>query len=119
MAIRAASRRTARISARAGREDARLSGFPGQSSIHQRGQSGRRREAFDWNCPQHITPRFTGSELEEALMPVRKRMSNLELENETLRARVSKSRGLSSRRERGLQRRQIAKTRTCVHQLPV
>ena len=50
-------------------------------------------EAFDWNCPQHITPRFTGSELEEALMPVRKRMSNLELENETLRARVSKSRG--------------------------
>jgi len=23
-------------------------------------------EAFDWNCPQHITPRFTGSELEEA-----------------------------------------------------
>ena len=23
-------------------------------------------EAFDWNCPQHITPRFTSAELEEA-----------------------------------------------------
>ncbi|MFT7462033.1 MAG: putative pyridoxine 5'-phosphate oxidase superfamily flavin-nucleotide-binding protein [Pseudohongiellaceae bacterium] len=22
-------------------------------------------EAFDWNCPQHITPRFTAAELEE------------------------------------------------------
>ncbi|MBB4507966.1 putative pyridoxine 5'-phosphate oxidase superfamily flavin-nucleotide-binding protein [Rhizobium leguminosarum] len=21
-------------------------------------------EAFDWNCPQHITPRFTQAELE-------------------------------------------------------
>ena len=28
-------------------------------------------EAFDWNCPQHITPRFTPSELEQALAPVR------------------------------------------------
>ena len=23
-------------------------------------------EAFDWNCPQHITPRFTAAELEAA-----------------------------------------------------
>jgi predicted pyridoxine 5'-phosphate oxidase superfamily flavin-nucleotide-binding protein len=23
--------------------------------------------AFDWNCPQHITPRFTAAELEAAL----------------------------------------------------
>jgi predicted pyridoxine 5'-phosphate oxidase superfamily flavin-nucleotide-binding protein len=28
-------------------------------------------EAFDWNCPQHITPRFTQAELEVALVPVR------------------------------------------------
>jgi predicted pyridoxine 5'-phosphate oxidase superfamily flavin-nucleotide-binding protein len=28
-------------------------------------------EAFDWNCPQHITPRFTQAELEAALVPVR------------------------------------------------
>ncbi|MEZ0213189.1 MAG: pyridoxamine 5'-phosphate oxidase family protein [Xanthobacteraceae bacterium] len=28
-------------------------------------------EAFDWNCPQHITRRFTQAELEVALVPVR------------------------------------------------
>ena len=45
-------------------------------------------EAFDWNCPQHITPRFTEGELAEALTPVRERISNLELENKKLRARL-------------------------------
>jgi len=45
-------------------------------------------EAFDWNCPQHITPRFTEGELAEALTPVRERFSNLELENKKLRARL-------------------------------
>jgi hypothetical protein len=30
-----------------------------------------RLEAFDWNCPQHITPRFTEAELAQALEPVR------------------------------------------------
>jgi len=24
-------------------------------------------EAFDWNCPQHITPRYTPAEFEAAL----------------------------------------------------
>jgi predicted pyridoxine 5'-phosphate oxidase superfamily flavin-nucleotide-binding protein len=28
-------------------------------------------EAFDWNCPQHITPRFTQAELEAALAHAR------------------------------------------------
>lgn len=28
-------------------------------------------EAFDWNCPQHITPRFTEAELAVVLGPVR------------------------------------------------
>jgi predicted pyridoxine 5'-phosphate oxidase superfamily flavin-nucleotide-binding protein len=42
-------------------------------------------EAFDWNCPQHITPRFTEDEVREALAPVEKRMQELELENEGLR----------------------------------
>ena len=45
-------------------------------------------EAFDWNCPQHITPRFTEGELAEALTPIRERISNLELENMKLRARL-------------------------------
>jgi predicted pyridoxine 5'-phosphate oxidase superfamily flavin-nucleotide-binding protein len=27
-------------------------------------------EAFDWNCPQHITPRFTEQEVEQAIAPL-------------------------------------------------
>lgn len=42
-------------------------------------------EAFDWNCPQHITPRFTEAELEAVLGPVRDEMALLRLENEQLR----------------------------------
>jgi predicted pyridoxine 5'-phosphate oxidase superfamily flavin-nucleotide-binding protein len=45
-------------------------------------------EAFDWNCPQHITPRFTEAELETALAPVRARLEQLEAENRALRERV-------------------------------
>jgi len=47
-----------------------------------------RLEAFDWNCPQHITPRFTQAELERALSPVRARMELLEAENRTLREQL-------------------------------
>lgn len=42
-------------------------------------------EAFDWNCPQHITPRFTEAELTAALEPVRAEMDALRQENERLR----------------------------------
>lgn len=35
-------------------------------------------EAFDWNCPQHITPRFTLAEVEEAAAPLRGRIAELE-----------------------------------------
>ncbi len=45
--------------------------------------------AFDWNCPQHITPRFTEAELAEALAPVRSRLEALESENRALRARLA------------------------------
>ncbi len=45
-------------------------------------------DAFDWNCPQHITPRFTEAELADALAPVRRRIEALEAENETLRQRL-------------------------------
>jgi predicted pyridoxine 5'-phosphate oxidase superfamily flavin-nucleotide-binding protein len=45
-------------------------------------------EAFDWNCPQHITPRYTLEELEPSLAPLRERLTALEAENATLRARV-------------------------------
>jgi predicted pyridoxine 5'-phosphate oxidase superfamily flavin-nucleotide-binding protein len=43
-------------------------------------------EAFDWNCPQHITPRYTQEELEGILQPMRLRLNALEAENKRLRA---------------------------------
>jgi uncharacterized protein len=47
-------------------------------------------EGFDWNCPQHITPRFTAEELEPALAPLRERLAKLEAENKALRAAAGK-----------------------------
>jgi predicted pyridoxine 5'-phosphate oxidase superfamily flavin-nucleotide-binding protein len=41
-----------------------------------------RLEAFDWNCPQHITPRFTEAEI----APLTRRLAELEAENAALRA---------------------------------
>ncbi|MGD9714158.1 MAG: pyridoxamine 5'-phosphate oxidase family protein [Thermomicrobiales bacterium] len=35
-------------------------------------------EAFDWNCPKHITQRFTLAEIEAATVPLRKRIQELE-----------------------------------------
>ncbi|MEP7342809.1 MAG: pyridoxamine 5'-phosphate oxidase family protein [Acidobacteriota bacterium] len=45
-------------------------------------------EAFDWNCPQHITPRFTLDEIQDVLAPIQTRMQELEQENERLRQEV-------------------------------
>ena len=45
-------------------------------------------EAFDWNCPQHITPRYTLEELEEVFAPVRKKLASLAAENADLRAQI-------------------------------
>jgi predicted pyridoxine 5'-phosphate oxidase superfamily flavin-nucleotide-binding protein len=47
-----------------------------------------RLEAFDWNCPQHITPRFTEQEIAEAVRPLRDRLESLESENAALRAQL-------------------------------
>lgn len=49
-------------------------------------------EAFDWNCPQHITPRFTQAELEGALAPMRADMETLVAENERLRRLLAATR---------------------------
>ena len=49
-------------------------------------------DAFDWNCPQHITPRFSEAELEPALAPFRARLEALEKENKVLRAELAASR---------------------------
>jgi predicted pyridoxine 5'-phosphate oxidase superfamily flavin-nucleotide-binding protein len=45
-------------------------------------------EAFDWNCPQHITPRFTAAELEPHLAPLRDQLASLRAENTRLRERL-------------------------------
>jgi uncharacterized protein len=42
-------------------------------------------EAFDWNCPQHITPRFTEAEIAVAAAPLQARFAELEAENTALR----------------------------------
>jgi predicted pyridoxine 5'-phosphate oxidase superfamily flavin-nucleotide-binding protein len=41
--------------------------------------------AYDWNCPQHITPRFTLAEIETGTEPLRQRIRELEAEIEVLR----------------------------------
>ncbi|MBB5663898.1 hypothetical protein GGI64_001974 [Rhizobium leguminosarum] len=47
-----------------------------------------RLQAFDWNCPQHITPRYTEQEVETAVTPLRERLAKLEAENAELRTRL-------------------------------
>ena len=42
---------------------------------------------FDWNCPQHITPRFTEAELAQAIRPLTTELNQLRSEVERLRAR--------------------------------
>lgn len=44
--------------------------------------------SFDWNCPQHITPRFTEEEVAAATKPLRDRLAQLEEENAALRSRL-------------------------------
>jgi len=47
-------------------------------------------EGFDWNCPQHITPRYTIEELEDVLTPIREKLTKLEAENAALRETLAK-----------------------------
>ncbi len=42
---------------------------------------------FDWNCPQHITPRFTLDEVERATKPLRERVAELETKLASCEAR--------------------------------
>jgi predicted pyridoxine 5'-phosphate oxidase superfamily flavin-nucleotide-binding protein len=45
--------------------------------------------AFDWNCPQHITPRFTEPEIAAAVKPLREQVAQLERENTELRRKLA------------------------------
>ena len=48
-------------------------------------------EAWDVNCPQHITPRFTEGELESRLLGLHERIAELEGEVETLQGEQGQS----------------------------
>jgi uncharacterized protein len=46
-------------------------------------------EAFDWNCPQHIAPRFTEAEVRAAMQPLHDRIAELEAKLAALGVEVS------------------------------
>jgi predicted pyridoxine 5'-phosphate oxidase superfamily flavin-nucleotide-binding protein len=48
-------------------------------------------EAFDWNCPQHITPRFTMEEIQEMNAPLYEHITKLEAELMRLKAQTKES----------------------------
>ncbi len=49
-----------------------------------------RLEAFDWNCAQHITPRFTAEEIEPVVQTLQGRIAALEAENAALRGETGR-----------------------------
>jgi hypothetical protein len=53
-------------------------------------------EAFDWNCSQHITPRFTHAQIDAALVHVRAQIATLEAENRALREQLGERLGETS-----------------------
>ena len=48
--------------------------------------------AFDWNCPRHITPRYTASEIQALLAPVHQQLADAQAENAELRRRIARTR---------------------------
>jgi predicted pyridoxine 5'-phosphate oxidase superfamily flavin-nucleotide-binding protein len=46
-------------------------------------------EAYDWNCPQHITPRYTTEEIEAAFLPQQQYMTSLEQEIKALKEEIN------------------------------
>ena len=49
-----------------------------------------RLETFDWNCSQHITPRFSELQVTQAVHPLRERLAQLESENAALRDQLGR-----------------------------
>ena len=43
---------------------------------------------YDWNCPQHITERFTRLEIEAAFAPLRDKLARIEAENAELKRKL-------------------------------
>jgi predicted pyridoxine 5'-phosphate oxidase superfamily flavin-nucleotide-binding protein len=46
-------------------------------------------DAFDWNCQQHIMPRFTEAQIRDALAPIEDRIRSLEMQNQSLRRQLA------------------------------
>ncbi|RKR86546.1 hypothetical protein BDK92_0777 [Micromonospora pisi] len=44
--------------------------------------------SYDWNCPQHITPRYSAAELADALTPVHEELARLRADNRVLREQL-------------------------------
>jgi predicted pyridoxine 5'-phosphate oxidase superfamily flavin-nucleotide-binding protein len=42
--------------------------------------------AYDWNCPQHITPRFTQAEIESLMRNLKERLASLEAQLQECRS---------------------------------
>lgn len=46
-------------------------------------------QAFDWNCPQHITPRYSAQQVAEYSQSLQERIHELEQENQRLQQQLS------------------------------
>jgi hypothetical protein len=46
-------------------------------------------DAFDWNCPQHITQRFDAPDVAQAIGSLQQRIAELETENKALREKAA------------------------------
>lgn len=51
-------------------------------------------KAYDWNCPQHITPKYTLAEIEQLFEGPKAHIKALEREIETLKEELKKYSGL-------------------------
>ncbi len=47
-------------------------------------------EGLDWNCPKHITPRFTEDEVRSGVAPLLAKLEALEADNRALRAELAR-----------------------------
>ena len=52
-------------------------------------------EAYDWNCPQHITPRYTVENIEAAFAPQKEYIAKLEAEIKELKAKLKQGPGIA------------------------
>jgi predicted pyridoxine 5'-phosphate oxidase superfamily flavin-nucleotide-binding protein len=50
-------------------------------------------EAYDWNCPQHITPRFTEAEIEQGIAPLRAELARLQHSLQAAQAELAARKG--------------------------